>query len=98
MAATGQNASRCTSTGCRRLAAGGGNVVEAGSTEHGLYIVPLCSPCNGRSEEFEVDLPLIPVGVQKTCGYQERLKRGGAGQAQDANEAMVVTVGSRRHS
>lgn len=97
--ATGQRASRCASNGCRRPAAGGGNVVKAGSAaDRSLYVVPLCSPCNGQSEEFDVDLPLVLSTAQATCGYGERQRAGMPGQAEDSNQALVAALGARHRS
>ena len=59
---TGTTAYRCSATDCHKL--GRSNLVGAHvqkvNDKH-WYIVPLCSACNNRTDEFYVDASLVPV-------------------------------------
>ena len=61
---TGITATRCAATDCLKYGRWnlvGAHVQKVGGYDKHWYIVPLCGSCNHRTDEFYVDLPLVPV-------------------------------------
>lgn len=61
-AKTDSKATRCGAIDCRATNnLVGAHVIKAISSDNRWYIVPLCKGCNNRTDEFYVDLQLVPV-------------------------------------
>lgn len=61
---SGKTAGRCSAIDCHmkgRSNLVGAHVQKVYGTDKSWYIVPLCSGCNSRSDEFYVDEVLVPV-------------------------------------
>lgn len=61
---TGRRAIRCSATDCHlygRSNLVGAHVKKVYGGDNHCYIVPLCRPCNTRTDEFYVDEELVPV-------------------------------------
>ena len=57
----------CSASDCNASAEVGAHVKKVGSSDNSWYIVPLCSGCNKRNDEFEVpEYRLVPVN-DKDC-------------------------------
>jgi hypothetical protein len=63
----GRKAALCAATDCTRRAVLGGHVQQVNTYDRSHYIVPLCDPCNKRSDDFDVREPLISANVAATC-------------------------------
>lgn len=59
----------CSSVGCYNTDVTGAHVKKIDS-DHDSYIIPLCEPCNDRTEEFNVGFltEFAPIGVAESCG------------------------------
>lgn len=52
----------CSASDCAESAEVGAHVKKVGSSDNRWYIVPLCSGCNKRTDEFDVsENRLVPV-------------------------------------
>ncbi len=52
----------CSASDCAKSAEVGAHVKKVGSSDNSWYIVPLCSGCNKRTDEFDVpEYRLVPV-------------------------------------
>jgi hypothetical protein len=51
----------CSEVTCRNKDLIGAHVTKTRSTDKRWYIVPLCSSCNQRKDEFNVSAKLVPV-------------------------------------
>lgn len=59
---TNQKATECHAIDCKaKRDLVGAHVKKVGSSDNSWYIVPLCSGCNQRTDEFTVEGPLVPV-------------------------------------
>lgn len=60
---TGRRATRCSAIDCHQSRSlctlVGAHVIKVGSSDRHYYIVPLCSGCNKRTDEFWVDEELV---------------------------------------
>ena len=54
---------QCAACGCSHSAEVGAHVIKAGSPDRSWHIVPLCSRCNMRDDEFEVKSSTPPLPV-----------------------------------
>ena len=61
---SGKKAWRCSAIDCHKTGRWnlvGAHVQKANSYDQSWYIVPLCTSCNNRTDEFYVDETLVPV-------------------------------------
>lgn len=57
----GYKALFCTASGCIKTNLVGAHVQKVNSSDKSWYIVPLCTGCNQRTDDFEVNTTLVPV-------------------------------------
>ncbi len=57
---TGKKAKKCSATDCKETSnLYGAHVIKVYGNDKKYYIVPLCSGCNKRKDEFYVDAELV---------------------------------------
>jgi len=61
-------ATLCGEKSCTNSAEVGAHVQSVDIDDNEWYIVPLCKEHNALVGALEIDVPLAPVNVSKTCG------------------------------